>query len=125
MMNSSEARRHVEPLAFSEGHICLLGIAEPRRPALEALDLALAHQRIDGLDLDTEQAFDRRLDLGLCRRPADIEEDLIVLGNLGSLFGDRRTANDVVEMFLGHLNRASSASMAALVQTSFLRRSMS
>ena len=62
---------------------------------------------------------------GFVARTRHVEDDLVVLGGQRRLFGDRRALDDVVVVFLAHLNRASSASTAALVSTSFLRRRMS
>src|SRR4029079_3818727 len=102
-----------------------LDVAEACSLALEILDLALADQRVDGLDLDAEQALDGRLDLRLRGIRSDIEDNLVLLGDQSAFFGDCRTADDVEEVFPAHLNRASSASTAAFVSTSFLWRSTS
>lgn len=88
--------------------------------------LAFADKRVDGFHLDAEQLLDRRLDVRLRRRASDIEDHLIDFGRERRLLGDDRRADHVIclDGFV-HLNRASSASTAALVRTSFLRRRMS
>ena len=107
------------------------------RAAAEHLDLALADQRVDGLDLDVEQALDGGLDLGLGRGPGHLEDDLVGFRDERRLLGDDRREDDVVGLELviaaaserrlavASAKRASSASTAALVSTSFLRRRMS
>ena len=92
----------------------------------EGLDLALAHVGVDALDLDVEQLLDRLLDLRLGRVARDFEHHLVTLGAERRLFGDDgRNNHVVVARISAHLNRASSASTAARVSTSFSRRRMS
>src|SRR5262249_49135419 len=78
-------------------------------------------------DLDVEQLLDRFLDLRLGRVHGDLEHDLVVFGRVGRLLGNQRRNDDVIMARIvgGHLNRASSASSAARVSTSLLRRMMS
>ena len=77
-------------------------------------------------DLDVEELLHGRLDLRLGGVLADLEDDLVLLGQGRRLLGDDRAEDDVVVTRIGaHLKRASSASTAALVSTSFSRRRMS
>src|SRR5207237_9119003 len=105
--------------------------------AAQPLCLALDADRVDGIDLDVEQAFDSRLDLALCRVERNPENDLIVLGCGGRLLGDHRRAHDVVHLLTrqarlsrrddteaAHRRRASSCCTAARVRTSVSRRRM-
>src|SRR3974390_498894 len=91
------------------------------------LPLAASAQRVDGFDLHVEQLLDRFLDLRLGRGHGDLEHDLVELGRVGRLLGDERSDNDLViaRIVRGHLKRASNASTAARVSTSFCRRMMS
>ncbi|MGY4504136.1 hypothetical protein ACVWYH_008093 [Bradyrhizobium sp. GM24.11] len=105
-----------------EGHDRALGVRLRAEIAAEDLGLALADQRVDALDLDVKQLLDRFLDLRLGRFRGHLEQDLVVLGRQRRLFGDDRGDDHVVMAsldILRHLKRASSASMAALVRTSF------
>src|SRR5262245_43182207 len=124
-----QARRHVDAVALFEGHDGALGVALARDDAPERLQLALAHLRVHRLHLDAEQLLDRRLDLRLARVPGHLENHLVVLRHHGGLLGDGRRDDQVVRILpllgLAHLKRASSASSAALVSTSRLRRRMS
>src|SRR5262249_55618805 len=96
-------------------------------PVAEHLPLALPREGIDAFDLDIEQLLDRFLDLRLRGVLGHFEYDLVVLGRHGRLFRDHRRNDDVVVARIAgaHLNRASSASSAALVNTKVLRRKMS
>src|SRR5690348_95359 len=124
---TSESRRHVNAMALFEGDDRLLDVRLLAKPAAERLALALADQRVDALHLDVEQLLDRFLDLRLGRVARDTEQNLVALGCVGRLLGDDRRENDVVVARIGgaHLNRASSASTAAFVSTSLVRRRMS
>ena len=114
-------------LAFGERDDRLLGVALSARMSLERLELALADKRVDGLDLDVEQALDRRLDLGLGRARATLKTTWLCSETCVDFSVIDRPADHVVACVdaLAHLKRASSASTAALVSTSFLRRRMS
>ena len=62
---ASDPRSHVDAVTLFEGHVwpsCGGALAEV---AAKALHLALLAQRVDGLDLDREQALHGGLDLGL------------------------------------------------------------
>src|SRR6266852_3946727 len=124
---NSESRGHVDAVTFFEGHHRLLDVRLLAKTALERLVLALADQRVDALDLDVEQLLDRFLDLRLGRGARDLEHDLVALGRVRRLLGDDRREDDVVVARVtgAHLKRASSASTAALVRTSLVRRRMS
>src|SRR5215475_13631783 len=126
---SLQPRGHVDGVALLEGHDGALAVALPRAGSPECLHLALAHLGVHGLDLDAEELLDGLLDLRLGGVALHLEDDLVVLGHHGRLFRDRRRADHVVRVFLllalAHLNRASSASTAALVSTRRLRRRMS
>ena len=52
-------------MAVCQSHDSLLDIALPPARSAEALDLALAHQRVDAGHLDLEERLDGGLDLGL------------------------------------------------------------
>src|SRR4051812_25586692 len=128
MCRSLQPCGHVDAVALFEGHDGLLEVRLLARPAAERLELALAHQRVDRLHLHVEQLLDRFLDLRLGRGRRDLEDDLIMLGGRRRLLGDHRSDDDVVQARIvrnTHLNRASRASTAALVSTSFCRRRMS
>src|ERR1019366_5086969 len=118
-------------MALGEGHDSLFHVGLDAACAFEKLSLALADKRIDGCNLDIEKPLNRGLDLRLCRGLADLEQDLVCFRRHGRLFGDDRGDNHVVTMRVmrkfcrAHLKRASNASMAALVKTSFSRRRMS
>src|SRR5205823_5822468 len=117
----------VDAVALFEGHDRPLHIRLRTEIAAEHLGLALAHQRVHALHLDVEQFFDGFLDLRLGRLVRDLEQNLVVLGSKRCLFGHDRSDDDVVmaRIDILHLKRASSASIAALVSTSFWRRRMS
>src|SRR5262249_14620513 len=66
-MAYSQPRRHVDGVALFQGHDGALGVALARDDAPERLHLALAHLRVHGLHLHTEQLLDGGLDLGLAR----------------------------------------------------------
>src|ERR1700753_2144730 len=124
---ASESGGHVDAVTLFEGHDRPLHVRLRTEIAAEHLGLALAHQRVDALHLDVEQLLDRFLDLrlrGLVRHP---EHHAVVLGGEGSLFSHDRGDDDIVMTRIDvlHLKRASNASIAALVSTSFWRRRMS
>src|SRR5690606_32434508 len=104
-----------------------LAVTLPARGAAESLPLALANIRVDALHLHVEQLLHRLLDLRLGGGARYLEDHLVMLGRDGCLLGDHRGDDDVVmpRVGRGHLNRASSASTAALVSTSVRRRRMS
>src|SRR5688572_11567944 len=60
-----QSRRYVDAVPVFEGHDGLLDVAEQRPLAAERLQLALAHERVDRLHLDVEEALDGLLDLRL------------------------------------------------------------
>src|ERR1700753_1304957 len=123
-----ESGGHVDAVALFEGHDRSLGVRLRTEIAAEHLGLALAHERVDALDLDVKQLLDRFLDLRLGGLARHLEHDLVVLGGAGRLFAHDRGDDDVVMTrihILRHLKRASNASRAALVSTSFWRRRMS
>src|ERR1700757_2748921 len=93
---ASESGGHVDAVALFEGHDRPLGVRLRTEIAAEHLGLALAHQRVDALDLDVEQLLDRFLDLRLGGLARDLEQHLVVLGGERCLFGhDRRDDNFV------------------------------
>src|SRR5215831_11851356 len=122
-----ESGGHVDAVALFEGHDRALGVRLRAVIAAEHLVLALAHQRVDALDLDVEQLLHRFLDLRLGGLGLHLEQHLVVLGGERRLFGHDGSDDDVVMAGIDrlHLKRASSASIAALVSTSFWRRRMS
>src|SRR4051794_12277382 len=122
---SSETRRDVDRLAVGQRHDRLLDVALAADRAAEALDLALADKRVHGRNLDANQRFDSGLDFRLRRLLGDVENNLVVLGSHGRLFGDRRRDDHVVMTEVGHLKRSSRASTAAFERTSVPRRRMS
>ena len=87
---------------------------------LKRRNLPLRTSVLTAFTLTPNKPLDRRLDLRLRGVASHVEYDLVLLGDLRRLLGDRRSADDVVEMFLAHLNRASSASTAALRQDQLL-----
>src|SRR4029079_13640269 len=56
-----QARGHVDAVTFFESHHGPLGVLQFAGAALEDADLTLADQRVDALDLDVEELFDRFL----------------------------------------------------------------
>src|ERR1700759_5766845 len=118
---------HVDAVALFEGHDRPLGVRLRTEIAAEHLGLALAHQRVDALHLDVEQLLDRFLDLRLGGLARHLDQHLVVPGGERRLFGHDRRDDDVVMARIDvlHLKRASNASIAALVSTSFWRRRMS
>ncbi len=64
---SLQTRRHVDAVTLFEGHDRALDLRLLADRALEGLDLALADEGVDALDLDVEQLLDRFLDLRLGR----------------------------------------------------------
>src|SRR5918993_1463244 len=122
----SKARRDVDGLARFQGHDRLLDVRTLPFAAAEHLPLALGHERVDAANLHLEQLLDRFLDLRLGRLGTDPEHDLVLLGERRRLLSDDRAHDDVVEARIkAHRKRASSASTAARVRTSFSRRRMS
>src|SRR6185312_7382983 len=111
-------RRHVDLVAFGEPDDRFLDVLLLAAHAAERLGLALAQDGVDGQHLDLEQLLDGSLDLGLGRVAADLEYHLVRFGSHARLLGDDRREDDVVCGERTHLNRASSASTAALVRTS-------
>src|ERR1700722_11305440 len=123
---SSKTGGHVDAIAVRKRDDRFLHVLLASAYPAKRLVLALAQQRVDRGDLDVEQLFDRRLDLRLGRVARDLKDELVVFR------GDRRFLRNylsnesvVAAEVLDHLNRASSASTAALVKTSFSRRMMS
>src|SRR5579883_2643410 len=129
---------HVDPRAFAKGHDRLLVVGAPADPAAKALQLSLDPDRIDCGHLDIEQPLDRRPDLALCGLQRDAKDDLVVLRNIGRLFGDDRRQDGVEHLLArelcldarndakaAHLRRASRCSTAARVNTSMSRRRIS
>src|SRR3954453_7013727 len=121
----SETRRDVDRLAFGQRHDRLLDVALAADRAAEALDLALAEKRVHWRPLCAQQRFYGGLDFRLRRLLGDVEDDLVLLGGHGRLFGDRRRDDHVVVTKVGHLKRSSRASTAAFERTSVPRRRMS
>src|SRR5262245_19142705 len=123
---SLEPRRHVDGVPLLEGHDGALGVALAGGDPPERLHLGLAHLGIAGLHLHAEQRLDGSLDLRLGGVARHLEDDLVVFRHQRRFLGDGRRADEVVRVFLlAYLKRASSASSAALVCTSRLRRRMS
>src|SRR5579883_152594 len=134
----SDSRRHVDLRALGQGDDRFLVVGALARRAAEALGLALDADRVDGLDLDIEEALDRRLELALVRRQGHAERDLVVLGAHRRFLGDHRRAHEIVHLLAGelhrlarndsepaHLRRASRCCTASRVSTSVSRRRMS
>src|ERR1700730_1582832 len=127
----SKPGRHIDLVTLGEGHDGLLQIGLDAARAFVHFSLALADERIDRFHLDIEEPLDRRLYLGFRRIFANLEDDLIYFRRQRRLFGDNRGDDHVVMMRIvrefgrAHLKRASKASIAALVKTSFSRRRMS
>src|SRR4029079_14204185 len=122
----SEPGGHVDAMPVRKGDDRLLHVLLAPAHASENLPLALAQQGVHRRHLDVEQLLDRRLDLTLGRIARDLKHELIALGGERRLLRDHRGDDRVVMAHvLDHLNRASSASTAALVKTSFSRRMMS
>src|SRR5215471_7947554 len=124
---SLQSRGHIDPVTFLEGHDRALHIGLLPDPVAEHFPLARPRERVDAFDLDVKQLLHRFLDLRFCGVLRDLEGDFVVLGSHCRLFGDHRGDDDVVVPRIAgaHLNRASSASSAALVSTKVLRRKMS
>src|ERR1700761_1872318 len=112
---------HVDAVTLFKGHDSTLGVRLRTELAAEDLGLPLADQRVDALHLDVEQLLNRILDLRLGRLRSNLEHNLVVLGSRGGLFGDHRSDDHVVvaRVLSAHLKRASNASIAAFVSTSF------
>src|SRR5579872_3486769 len=126
VVEPSEPGGHVDALAVGQRDDRLLDVLLYAAHAAEDFGLAFAQQRVDAGHLDVEELLDGRLDLRLGRIALDPEHDLVRLRGHSRLFGDHgRDDNVVMAWVFAHLNRASSASMAALVRTSFSRRMMS
>src|SRR3954463_13204449 len=121
VVSALETGGDVDAVALFEGHHSTLRIGLRTELAAEDLGLALAHQRVHALHLDVEQLLDGFLDLRLGRLAGHLEHDLVVLGGNGRLFGHHGGNDNVVMARVdgGHLKRASNASSAALVRTSF------
>src|SRR3984893_4520660 len=127
----SKPGRHIDLVTLGEGHDGLLQIGLDAARAFVHFSLALADERIDRFHLDIEKPLYRRLYLVFRRIFANLEDDLIYFRRQRRLFGDNRGDDHVVMMRIvrefgrAHLKRASKASIAALVKTSFSRRRMS
>src|SRR3569623_1314855 len=124
---SLQSGGHVDAVTFFEGHDSALGIRLRTELAAEDFRLALANQRVDALHLDVEQLLNRLFDLRLGRLRSNLEHILVVLGSCRRLFRNHGRDDDVVmtRVLGAHLKRASNASTAAFVSTSFCRRRMS
>src|ERR1700722_13598014 len=123
---TSEPGGHVDAMAVGERDDRLLHVLLHAANAAKHFVFAFAQQRVDRRHLDVKQFLHSRLDLRLGGVAAHLENHLIVLGGDGRFFrDDRRDDHVVMARILVHLNRASSASIAALVSTSFSRRKMS
>src|ERR1700712_2668543 len=123
--NSSQTCGDVDGLAFGQRHDRLLHVFLLADKTAETLGLAEAAQSVNCRHLDAEQGFDSGLDLWLGSRQGNIEDNLVMLGNHGGLFGDRRRDDHVVMATIRQLKRSSRASTAALESTSLPRRRMS
>src|SRR5262249_8588036 len=117
---SLQTRGHVDGVTLFKGHDGALGRRLDAAAAAERLGLTFADERVHALDLDVEQLLDRLLDLRLGGGAGDLEQHLVLVGGQRRLFGNHRRKHDVIVARIGraHLNRASSASRAALVSTS-------
>src|SRR5271168_141801 len=116
----------VDAVAVGERHDGLLDVLLLAAHAAKNLALAFAQQRVHRRHLDVEQLLYRRLDLRFGRLAAHLEHELVAVRGDRRLFrDDRRDDQVVVARIPAHLNRASSASIAALVSTSLPRRMMS
>src|SRR5262249_15807895 len=80
---ASDPRGHVDARAFGQRDDRLFEIGAAPGPAAPPLQLALHPDRVDRIDLDREQAFDRGLDLAFGRAERHPEDDLVVLGGCG------------------------------------------
>ena len=97
----------------------------PRGPRKNFV-LPLRIKRVDALDLDVEQLSTAALICGLVASRCTLEGDAVQFGRDRRLLGDHRRHDDVVvRKSVAHLKRASRASTAARVRTSFSRRRMS
>src|ERR1700734_3398290 len=122
----SNAAGDVDAVPVGERHDRLLDVLLLAAHAAKNLALAFADERVHRHHLDVEQFLDRRLDLRLGRLAAHLEHELIAVRGDSRLFrDDGRDDQVVMARILAHLNRASSASIAALVSTSLPRRMMS
>src|SRR3569623_966811 len=112
---------HVDAVPLFEGHDSALGIRLRTELAAEDFRLALADQRVDALYLDVKQLLNRFLDLRLGRLSGHLEHLLVVLRCRRRLFRDHVRDDDgvVARVLSAHLKRASNASTAAFVSTSF------
>src|SRR5215510_12079656 len=124
---SLQSRGHVDPVTLFESHDRALHVRLLPDPVAEHSPLARPREGVDAFDFDIEQLLNRFLDLRLGGVFSHLEHDFVVLGRHGRLFGNHRGNDYVVVTRIagGHLNRASSASSAALVNTKVLRRRMS
>src|SRR5580692_2690329 len=103
---SGQTGGEVDRLALGKPHERLLHIRANTRPTLEALGLALLHQRVHAQHLHAEQPLDRRLDLRLRGIDRNAEHHLILLRQTGGLFGDQRRADDRVHRLARQLRLA-------------------
>src|SRR3569623_3207411 len=124
---SLQSGGHVDAVTLFEGHDSAFGIRLRTELATEDFRLALANQRVDALYLDVEQLLNRLFDLRLGRLRGDLDHNIVVLGRRRRLFRNHGRDDDVVvaRVLSAHLKRASNASTAAFVSTSFCRRRMS
>src|SRR5690606_15715714 len=109
---SSETGGDVDRLTFSQCDDSLLHVLLLANEAAETLRLALADQRIDGLDLHTEKRLDGSLDLRLGSILGNVENNLVLFRYQRRLFGDRGRYDHIVVAKIGHLKRSSRASTA-------------
>ena len=113
-------------MAFVEGHDRLLDVALLAADAAEALHLALADERVDAFTLTSNSFSTAALICGLVAFGRTLKTTWFCSETSRRLLGDhRRTGSRRSDVEPAHLNRASSASTAALVSTSFSRRRMS
>src|SRR5262249_11144862 len=122
-----QSRGHVDSMTFFKGHDRAFHIGLLTDLVTENFPLSRPRERVDAFYLNVEQLLDCFLDLRLGGSLGHLEHDLVVLGRHCCLLGDDRRNDDVVVAGIAgaHLNRASSASSAALVSTKVLRRRMS
>src|SRR6476469_7709529 len=106
------------PLA--QGHDGALGVLALAQAELGAPGLALAVQGVDRLDLDTEGALDRDLDLGLVGPRVDDEGVGTLVEQPVALLRDDRCQQDVARVLVddgAHLASSRSAAGAGSVTT--------
>ena len=102
-----------------------MSCCRPRTPR-KALVLPLRKRVLTEVTLTSNSFSIASLICGLVALRAHLEDELVAFGRHRRLLGDHRRDDRVVVASVPvHLNRASSASTAALVSTSFSRRMMS